>query len=98
MTHVEVKSSNLKSVAYDPENRVLEVVFHGGGKYRYQDVPEEAYDKLLAAESVGRFFVKEIKPKFVAKKVEPELCRSCGVGMDIDGDGNCGHCASVPRG
>jgi len=32
--------------------------------YLYQDVPQELYDDLLAAESNGGFYVKNVKGKF----------------------------------
>ena len=39
MKRVPVSSSNLASVGYDPELRVLEVEFHNHTVYQYRNVP-----------------------------------------------------------
>lgn len=59
-----VTSSNLKSVGYDPETRILEIEFQRGQVYHYQGVPQEVYDGLMAAESPGRYFASEIRPTY----------------------------------
>lgn len=64
-----VKSSNVSSVGW--EDNALEVVYNGGGRYRYADVPRELFDALLAAESKGRFLRLVIAPKYEATKVPP---------------------------
>ncbi len=50
-----VESSMIHAVGYDPERRLLEVVFNSGRVYCYEDVPPEVYEALMAAESKGRF-------------------------------------------
>lgn len=69
MKHTSVKSSNIESVAYDPESKMLEIRFNGGGLYSYADVPQAAYDNLMSAESVGGEFHRSIKGKFEFKRV-----------------------------
>jgi hypothetical protein len=61
---VHVKSSNIASVGYDAETRVLEVEFHGGRVYRFYDVPAESHAKLMAAESIGGEFARSIRNVF----------------------------------
>ncbi|NUM79266.1 KTSC domain-containing protein [bacterium] len=56
MDRIEVTSSELKSVGYDPNLGILEVEFRNGGIYRYLDVPQYHYDSLLTAESLGKYF------------------------------------------
>ena len=56
-----VRSSALRSVGYDQEQRVLEIEFTGGEVYRYFDVPAEVYHGLMAAESHGRYFNRHIR-------------------------------------
>jgi len=61
-THQRVSSSNLRSVAYDEEGRILEIAFHGGGVYQYRGVPSRIHVGLMRAASKGRYldlFVKK---------------------------------------
>lgn len=58
-----VRSSALRSVGYDQEQRVLEIEFTGGEVYRYFDVPAEVYRGLMAAESHGRYFHQYVRDK-----------------------------------
>ena len=55
MNFLSVKSSNVHSVGYDEKNAVLEIRFHSGGHYRYDDVKREVFDKIGTVESVGKF-------------------------------------------
>ena len=67
-----VVSSNLESVGYDPETRVLQVKFKGGpGSYRYFDVPQEIHEGLMTATSKGQFLNAKVKG-FRYEKVKPE--------------------------
>ncbi len=72
----EVASSLLKSIAYSPETHTLEIEFRpkkdgeNGKVYRYADVSQEVYDKFLAAESLGKHFLREIKPAHNCTRVE----------------------------
>ncbi|MCW2696781.1 MAG: uncharacterized protein JWR62_1866 [Modestobacter sp.] len=64
MLRTRVDSSNIATVGYDEEQRVLEIVFHDGRVYHYLEVPPERALSLLRAESKGRFLNREIKPAF----------------------------------
>lgn len=59
-TH-ELKSSNIKAVGYDKENKKLEVAFHSGGNYTYNDVPKSLFNRIKRVKSPGKFFHKHIK-------------------------------------
>tara|TARA_Y100000310_G_scaffold311956_1_gene358762 strand:- start:401 stop:619 length:219 start_codon:yes stop_codon:yes gene_type:complete len=61
MEHVPVNSSNLKSVGYNEDEEILEVMFNSGALYRYEGVPKDEYYGLVQADSVGRYFNKSIK-------------------------------------
>jgi hypothetical protein len=61
MEREPVDSTNLASVGYDPQTRVLEVEFRNGGIYQYFDVPLETYEELMTASSHGSYFVHFIK-------------------------------------
>lgn len=56
-----VRSSALRSVGYDQEQRVLEIQFTNGAVYQYFDVPAEVYSGLMAAESHGWYFNRHIR-------------------------------------
>jgi hypothetical protein len=61
----KVKSSWIESLGYDEEDGELHVKFrHGRGvvkAYIYVMVPREVYEKMLRAESVGRYYQTHIK-------------------------------------
>lgn len=59
-----VSSSNIKSVGYDRERKVLEVEFHSGAVHQYEGVPEDLPEKMVSSESVGRFFNQHVKGRF----------------------------------
>jgi hypothetical protein len=51
-----VASVGWEADADTPGEGVLEIEFHSGGVYRYVDVPEAEYKRLIQAASVGRHF------------------------------------------
>jgi hypothetical protein len=61
---LQVESSAIGSVGYDPLMRVLEVEFVGGGVYRYLGVPPREHETLMRAESLGTYVNKRIKPYY----------------------------------
>ena len=61
----QVESTLIKEVGYDAATQVLTLTFvDQEGTYEYQKVPESVYKELMAAESKGSFFAKNIKGKF----------------------------------
>lgn len=78
MERQAVESKLLRSMGYDPEKKILEVQFMPSKKnpegniYQYEDVLQEDFDKLLAAESLGRHFLKHIQPNRTCTKIVPE--------------------------
>lgn len=61
MERVQVESSNLASVGYEPETTTLEIEFHNGGIYQYSGVPEDVHQGLMNAGSKGSYFHQNIK-------------------------------------
>jgi hypothetical protein len=61
VTRTAVSSSNVKSVGYDPETRILQVEFGNGAVYDYEDVDQQHHDSLLRAASPGRYLNEHIK-------------------------------------
>lgn len=64
MDRIPVVSSNLATIGYDAEHRLLEVEFKNGAVWRYADVPPEEHEALMTAPSVGRYFAANIKPVY----------------------------------
>lgn len=56
-----VTSSLVTSVGYDSDEELLEVELQDGKVYQYRDVPEETYQGLLNADSIGRYFNNHIR-------------------------------------
>lgn len=68
MNRTHVASSSMRSVGYDPDTETLEIEFDNG-IYQYQDVPETVYQELMAAESLGLYFVEKIKDQYRFERV-----------------------------
>ena len=69
MERKRVSSSNIHSVGYDAEARILEIKFHSGGIYRYSNVPETVHCHLMKAASKGSYFHQSIRDKYNFKRV-----------------------------
>ena len=61
---VPVVSSQLAAVGYDPEKKQLRVEFVNGNVYDYSQVPQDIYEQLVNAPSVGQFFNGNVKWNF----------------------------------
>jgi hypothetical protein len=76
MDFIKVKSSNLDSIAYDPETQELQVAFkpHKEGEpgrvYAYAAVPLDTYEAFLGAESVGSFFAIWIRANYECHRID----------------------------
>lgn len=69
MDRQSVASSNMAEVGYDSDLETLEVQFKSGGIYQYFNVPAFMYERLMSADSLGRFFNAEIKGHYPEAKV-----------------------------
>ncbi|MFE4654366.1 KTSC domain-containing protein [Streptomyces sp. NPDC056707] len=67
--HEPVRSSNVRSVGYNQAERALEVAFHSGGLYRYEDVPADVHAALMASSSKGGFLARFIKGRYRYRSV-----------------------------
>lgn len=61
MERAHVKSSQIETVGYDPDTMTLEIEFKGGSVYRYDSVGPTVFADLMSAESVGSYFIQNIK-------------------------------------
>ena len=69
MKRINVKSSQIKSIGYDKDEKILEIEFKKGTVYQYSDIYHEVYMELITAKSVGSFFMRNINKKYEYKKV-----------------------------
>lgn len=60
-------SNNIASVAYNPEDFMMMVTFKNGTVYRYTRVTYDEFGKVVSAPSVGKAFLRYIKPKQAEK-------------------------------
>ena len=65
-----VESSNLRSVGYDANGKILEVEFHGGRIYRYFGVDEDTHASMMGSGSKGRFFQQSVRNRFSFERME----------------------------
>jgi hypothetical protein len=65
-----VQSSALQSIGYDAETHTLELEFHeNSGIWQYSNFKPAALKKFLRSESLGNFFVTQIKGKYKETRV-----------------------------
>ena len=57
----KVVSSAISELAYSPETKVLTITFTSGNKYDYEDFEQDKFERFCKAESVGRFYNREVK-------------------------------------
>jgi len=70
LRRVDVVSSNIKSIGYDENDRILEIVFKGDRIYQYIGVPLVVYTSLMNAQSHGKYFHSNIKDKYETRRVK----------------------------
>ncbi len=69
MERKRVNASNIRSVGYDPRNRVLEIEFSSGAIHQYSGVSEEIHRRLMNSPSPGSYFRDQIEESFTAKRL-----------------------------
>ncbi|HOE31198.1 MAG TPA: KTSC domain-containing protein [Planctomycetota bacterium] len=69
MNRSPVRSSNIRSMGYDPASQTLEVEFHSGGVYQYFGVPETIYQGFMRAASKGSYFHDHINGRYPDRQV-----------------------------
>lgn len=69
MNWIPVDSSNLNAVSYDSTSSTLFVKFNSGGTYEYYDVPENVYQDLMSASSLGSFLASRIKGNYKYRQI-----------------------------
>lgn len=70
MVRQNVSSTNIHSIGYEPDSKILEIEFHAGGIYQYFNVPKTIYDALMNASSHASYFHRHIKEQYKYLKVQ----------------------------
>jgi hypothetical protein len=65
-----VQSTALEEIAYNEKARTLQARFRETGRtFLYRGVPQELYDALLFADSLGAFFKTHIQDRFSSEEI-----------------------------
>jgi hypothetical protein len=71
MTYVQ--SACLEAVAYDGTAHVLQAKFRSDGRVMaYENVPQDVYDALIFADSIGGYFHDHIESAYPAHEIAGE--------------------------
>jgi hypothetical protein len=61
MQRTQVSSSNLMSIGYDVDSKILEIEFLSRDIYQYFDIPKNIFQGLMNAASHGTYLDANIK-------------------------------------
>ena len=73
-----VESEMLVAAGYDEKSHSLLAVFRTGETYRYKNVPSFVYERLMSADSKGKFMHKYIIGRFDYERVATTKSRKHG--------------------
>ena len=59
-----VDSSNIERIGYDSNSSTLRIEFKSNRTYDYFNVPENVFNELISASSVGSYHAKNIKNSY----------------------------------
>lgn len=65
----KVQSSNIDSIGYDAENKILKVLFKPNNLYHYFEVTEEVYKQIMVSESKNKALRALVMPNHKYVKV-----------------------------
>lgn len=88
-----VDSTAVLSAGYVPDLRTLDIEYANGDVWRYENVPQDIYDKMCEAESPGRFVGQWVLPVFPGTKITAECPKCADKGMNGQRCTDCG-CAN----
>ena len=66
---VNVSSSNIESVGYDPDNKTVCVKFLNGSIHAYKGVPKHEFEALRDAPSVGSYLHRNFKNVYPYERI-----------------------------
>jgi hypothetical protein len=68
-TFEPIGSSHIQAASYDRESEDLTITFQDGSQYLYRNVPPSTYRSLTLADSVGSFFHRNIRSRYLSEQV-----------------------------
>lgn len=68
---INMPSSVVADISYDPRKRNLRIHFVSGSVYEYLDVPEQVVSSMRHSDSKGAFLNRYIKGHYKYKKLDP---------------------------
>ena len=69
IAHTVTRSTMISEIEYNEDEKLLRLKFAKGGWYEYKDVPKEVYSDLLASDSIGKYFLANIKNRYETAKL-----------------------------
>ena len=69
MERKKVNSSQIRSIGYDEQSRILEVELSDGSIWQYSQVPSEVHRRLLAAPSVVSYYRDNVEDDYSRRRV-----------------------------
>lgn len=69
MQVMSVTSSNIEAIGYDENSQTLQIEFKNGSIYQYFDVPENIFNELRDAGSIGGYLAANIKGTYRYSRV-----------------------------
>lgn len=69
--YYDVDSSCFSTIGYDADDSILYVQFlDSGSEYLYLDFPEDEFNSLLYADSIGHYYTENIKGLYDSERIE----------------------------
>lgn len=65
-----VSSSSIASIGYDAEKKLAYVQFLDASLYAYKGVPQNEFDNLKSAPSVGSYFNQKFRNVYPSERVQ----------------------------
>ncbi len=72
MQIIDIESSMLSAVGYDPATQTLRALFNSGKTYDYFEVPQQVYDQLIESDSKGHYMRNEIIDAYPYHQISKE--------------------------
>ena len=69
MDLLQITSSLISQIGYEPNEEVLIVQFKNGAYYQYDNVSEQMYQNMMDSSSIGKYFSSYIKNTRPYKKI-----------------------------
>ena len=69
LTRVSVVSSNIAEVAYSSLRCSMVIKFNSGVDYEYDAVPQQVFEEMIGADSVGKYFHANVRGVFNYKRL-----------------------------